>query len=73
MRCRLCEGIFASGGCKPSASFSLPLGEMLRFLSLLGCTKIVQTNAAQLKPLKTLSQKLVELVGIELCRSIESM
>jgi len=33
MRCRFCTGIFASGGCRQSGSFSLPLGEMLRFLS----------------------------------------
>jgi hypothetical protein len=57
---------FVSGGCRRTASFSLLLGEMLCRLKTLGCTKIVQTNATQLKLSKTLSQNLVELVGIEL-------
>src|SRR5260370_36377020 len=57
MRCRRGAGIFASGGCKPSASFSLPLGEMLRFLSLLGCTKIVQTKGGSVETIENIEPK----------------
>jgi hypothetical protein len=57
MRCRRGAGIFASGGYKPSASFLLPLGEMLRFLSLLGCTKIVQTKCGSVEAIENIEPK----------------
>jgi hypothetical protein len=57
MRCRPGAGISASGGCRPSASFSLLLGEMLRFLSLLGCTKIVQTKCDSVETIENIESE----------------
>ena len=70
MRCRFCERILASGGYRRKTSR----------LKTLGCTNVVQTKCALFKPLKLLSQNLVDLVGIvrvpveratpgQLCRS----
>ena len=65
MRYRRGAGTSASGGCKRTVSFSLPFRrDAVPAKKLSVVQTLYKPNATQLKLLKTLSQNLVELVGL---------